>query len=149
MVSIPFQTLFSAPHQALRGCGAVLPLGLSGWGSHFSQFVTGGSKIPGNSGLRAAIRTAARARAPGAQMIRMASSNGCPGPPLSSLLASGWLTGGLNVEHAQERDREQVSQVRCWGDPGGDCGRLPPVSANRTPRMNLRAARDRRWNKCV
>eukprot|EP00661_Eupelagonemidae_sp_cell13_P025202 gene25202-biopygen17984 len=32
-------------------------------------FVTGGSKRPGNTGLRAAIRTAARARAPGWQMI--------------------------------------------------------------------------------
>eukprot|EP00661_Eupelagonemidae_sp_cell13_P013950 gene13950-biopygen20078 len=30
--------------------------------SQFSHFVTGGSKRPGNSGLRAAIRTAARAR---------------------------------------------------------------------------------------
>eukprot|EP00661_Eupelagonemidae_sp_cell13_P011650 gene11650-biopygen18416 len=30
--------------------------------SHFRFFVTGGSKRPGNSGLRAAIRTAARAR---------------------------------------------------------------------------------------
>eukprot|EP00661_Eupelagonemidae_sp_cell13_P017086 gene17086-biopygen5315 len=30
--------------------------------SHFSHFVTGGGKMPGKSGLRAAIRTAARAR---------------------------------------------------------------------------------------
>eukprot|EP00661_Eupelagonemidae_sp_cell13_P014595 gene14595-biopygen8113 len=61
--------------------------------SQFSQFVTGGRKIPGHSGLRAVIRTA-----PGARSGRANDTDGI------------WET-------ERERDSKQVGQVRCWGGP--------------------------------
>eukprot|EP00661_Eupelagonemidae_sp_cell13_P025598 gene25598-biopygen1466 len=78
------------------------------------------SKRPGNSGLRAAIRTAARARSGRANATdgicwEWSSFPTTASDPSRSLLASGWHNRVLRSHHQDSRDREQVGQVRCWG----------------------------------
>eukprot|EP00661_Eupelagonemidae_sp_cell13_P011026 gene11026-biopygen7815 len=76
----------------------------------FRIFVTGGSKRPGNSGLRAAIRTAARARSGRANDMGGIRDVSVGEIPVSTLRTE------------RERDREQVGHMRCWGAPGGGGG---------------------------
>eukprot|EP00661_Eupelagonemidae_sp_cell13_P015316 gene15316-biopygen12721 len=64
------------------------------------------------------------ALAPSAQMIRMAAGT------------SGWRTGGLNVRTSQERDREQVGQVRCRGGPRGGGGFVSNTEQHGVTRSN-------------
>eukprot|EP00661_Eupelagonemidae_sp_cell13_P015250 gene15250-biopygen14251 len=50
------------------------------------------------------------ARAPGVQIIRMASGT------------SGWRVGISTLRTERERGREQVGYIRCWGGTSGEVG---------------------------
>eukprot|EP00661_Eupelagonemidae_sp_cell13_P012960 gene12960-biopygen4983 len=67
-----------------------------------SAFFTGGRKRPGNAGLRAAIRTAARTRS--------GRANETDG--LWEESAFGWQVGTSTLRTERERDSEQVDHIQ-------------------------------------